>query len=293
MFEKVGLAEGTAARVLREMAITSLPVDPEAIAARHNILVKPKPDTHDGVSGMLVKAGDSFGIMYATRIPSRGFQRFSIGHELGHYFIDGHPEHVLVNGVHESHAGFVSPDPFEQEADFFAATILMPERPFRKELDKHEAGLDGIEALAKTCQTSLTATAIRYATVGRDGVAVILSSGNEIDCCFLSDGMKQAKGTTWLRKGTPVPSNTVTATFNARPANIRTAQRDVGRGRLNDWIGGDKVYSVKEEVIGLGHYGRTLTVLMCQKLSMDIDTGDSGELDEETLVESWTPRFRK
>jgi hypothetical protein len=287
------LAEGSAVRVLREMKIERLPVDPEAIAAHHNILVKPKPDTHDGVSGMLVKAGDAFGIMYATHIPSRGFQRFSIAHELGHYFIEGHPDQVLINGVHHSLAGFISADPFEQEADFFAAALLMPERPFRKELDKSPSGLDSIETLAKACQTSITATAIRYATVGRDGAAVILSSGNIIDCCFLSDGMKKAKGTTWLRKGTPVPPGTLTAKFNAQPENVRTAKRDAGHGLLNDWLGGDKVYRIQEEVIGLGQYGRTLTVLSCQQLSMDVLGDEDDDSFEESLVESWTPRFRR
>ncbi len=74
--------------MLCELGIDGLPVDPEAIAGKHDILVQPKPDAKPGVSGMLVKAGDGFGIMYATHIPSRGFQRFSIAHELGHYIPD-------------------------------------------------------------------------------------------------------------------------------------------------------------------------------------------------------------
>ncbi|MGB8741579.1 MAG: hypothetical protein WCD52_15455, partial [Xanthobacteraceae bacterium] len=31
--------------------------------------------------------GNAFGILYATHVPSEGFQRFSVGHELGHYFL--------------------------------------------------------------------------------------------------------------------------------------------------------------------------------------------------------------
>ncbi|MDX8451014.1 ImmA/IrrE family metallo-endopeptidase [Mesorhizobium captivum] len=125
------LAEAAANAVLRQMKIEGLWVDPEAIAATKGIMVQPKPDTASGVSGMLIKAGDDFGIIYATNIPSRGFQRFSISHELGHYFIEGHPEALLTTGVHQSRAGFVSGDPFEQEADHFAAALLMPESPFK------------------------------------------------------------------------------------------------------------------------------------------------------------------
>jgi hypothetical protein len=169
----------------------------------------------------------------------------------------------------------------------------MPERPFCKELDKHEAGLAGVEGLAKACKTSLTATAIRYATITRDGAAVILSSGDEIDYCFMSDGLKQAKGMNWVRKGSPVPAGTLTAAFNARAENVRTAQRDSEEGRLNDWIGGNRVYRVQEEVVGLGHYGRTLTVLTCEQLSVDPNAGDNDDTEEEDLIESWTPRFRR
>ena len=262
------LAEGTAALVLREMKIDDLRVDPEEIAARKDILVKGKPDAALGVSGMLVKAGDQFGIMYATNIRSKGFQRFSIAHEIGHYCIDGHVEALLESGTHFSHAGFVSADPFEQEADYFAAALLMPETPFKKALDRHQTGLTAVEALRKECETSLTATAIRYATLTRDGVAIILSIGKTIDYCFMSDGLKAAKGISWIRKGTPVPPDTLTSSFNALAENVRLGRKDEGDGRLNDWMGGDKVYRVREEVVGLGQYGRTLTILSCAALEL-------------------------
>lgn len=70
------LAEGTASLVLRELDLHGLHVDPEAVANDKGILVQAKPDTAEGVSGMLLKVGDEFGIMYATNIRSRGFQRF-------------------------------------------------------------------------------------------------------------------------------------------------------------------------------------------------------------------------
>ena len=284
-------AEGTAALVLREMKIEGLRVDPIEIATRKDILVQAKPDTADGVSGALIKAGDQFGIMYATKIPSKGFQKFSIAHELGHYCIEGHSDALLANGAHFSHAGFISNDPFEQEADYFAAALLMPERPFRKEMNRHEPGFTCIEALRKACETSLTATAIRYANLTPDGVAVLLSTGPTIDCCFLSDGLKKAKGITWVRKGTPVPAGTATAAFNALPENVRLAKAESAQGQLQDWMGGDRPYSISEEVEGLGQYGRTLTVLTCDALGLA--EVDEREENDEDLIESWTPRFRR
>lgn len=286
------VAVAAATVVLREMKITGLRVDPKSIAESKGILVQAKPDTAQGVSGALVKAGDEFGIMYATHIPSRGFQKFSIAHEIGHYCIEGHCDALLTTGMHLSHAGFVSDDPYEQEADFFAAALLMPEAPFKRAIENQDAGLSCIEDLRKECETSLTATAIRYSGLTRDAVAIILSKGDTIDYCFMSEGLKQAKGIKWLRKGTPVPAGTVTEGFNARPENVRTASKDAGDGRLNDWMEGDKVYKISEEVIGLGSYGRTLTVLTCKALTMRVEEVEEDD-DEDALVESWTPRFRR
>src|SRR5262245_47692752 len=89
------IAEAAAQLALHEAKIEGLWFDPEAIAASKGITVRAKPDTIDGVSGILIKAGDQFGILYATNVRSRGFQRFSIAHELGHYFIEGHSEVLL------------------------------------------------------------------------------------------------------------------------------------------------------------------------------------------------------
>jgi hypothetical protein len=196
---------------------------------------------------------------------------------------------LLTTGVHQSRANFASHDPFEQEADYFAAALLMPELFFRKEMNRHDPGLTCIENLATTCETSLTSTAIRYANLTRDGVAVILSKGAEIDYCFMSDGLKQAKGITWLKKGTPVPAGTLTSRFISQPQNVRVGARDTADCRLNDWMDGDSVYRVVEEVVGLGQYGRTLTVLTCASLGEGPDEDDV----QEHLVERWTPRFRR
>ncbi len=38
---------------------------------------------------MLLREGNEFGIFYSTAISNKGFQRFSIAHELGHYSLEG------------------------------------------------------------------------------------------------------------------------------------------------------------------------------------------------------------
>src|SRR5262249_5332067 len=109
---RLTMAKQKAEALVREFGFDTLPVDPFAVAGRRNILVQPKADAGEGVSGMLLRHGNNFGILYSTQIPSEGFQRFSVAHELGHYFLEGHLDHVLRDGAHASRAGFLSDDPY-------------------------------------------------------------------------------------------------------------------------------------------------------------------------------------
>lgn len=289
---KLKLAKQKAEAFLRDEGITELAVDPFAIAASRDIEVRAKPSTAEGVSGMLLRHGDTFGIAYATHIPSEGFQRFSIAHELGHYFLEGHVDHILPkDGFHESRAGFVSTDPYEMEADQFAAGLLMPSGPFKKEIGRRRPGLATVEHLGARCKTSLTATAIRFAELSDDAVAVIISTGPTIDYCFLSDRIKSLRELTWLRKGSSVPRNTETARLNADPRRVAGADRAEAEVDIMDWLGGHQSAIVTEEAVGLGRYGKTLTVLSSEDIGREDERDEEDE--EESMVESWTPRFRR
>jgi IrrE N-terminal-like domain len=290
---RLKMAKQKAEAFLRDEGITALPVDPFAIARSRDIEVKPKSDTTGGVSGMLLRHGNSFGILYATHVKSEGFHRFSVAHELGHYFLDGHIDHILAaSGMHTSHAGFVSGDIYELEADQFAAGLLMPTTPFKRALRGRDPGLEVVEALADLCRTSLTATAIRYAELTGDAVAVIISTGPVIDFCFMSDMIKSLPQLTWLRKGAPVPKRTATAQLNADARRVLDGDRAEEEIDVRDWLGGSRSVKATEQVVGLGSYGKTLTVLACPSLQDETYHEDDGD-DDGDLVERWTPRFRR
>jgi Zn-dependent peptidase ImmA (M78 family) len=273
---------------LAQEHFSELPIDPFYIADKLGIIVDPLPPENKGVSGMLVYANNTFGIQYATYTGNPGFQNFCLGHELGHYSIPGHPEKLLRNGYHESQAGFSSGERCELEADHFAAGLLMPSGFFDAALNKVEKGINAVEALAEVCETSLTATAIRYAQRTPDPVAIVVSEGNIIRYCFMSDEMKELEGLCWIKKDTALPRNTATYRFNQSKNNILNGDRAEGVTSLIDWFSCNLQYDVYEEVIGLGEYGKTLTVLSIDKVL------DQEEIDEEDdLMESWTPRFKR
>src|SRR5690606_130086 len=102
--KKRSLAAMAGERIVAERQLR-IPIDPFEIARSEGIMVLEKP-VAGGVSGMFLRVGDEFAIAYAAHLANEGFQRFSVGHELGHYFLEGHIEHVLKAGdVHESRAG--------------------------------------------------------------------------------------------------------------------------------------------------------------------------------------------
>lgn len=275
-----------AENLLEELGITSLPVDPFKIAEALGISLMPMPSISAGASGMLLHVNGQFGIGYPTHIKNEGFKRFSVSHEIGHYRLPGHVDAVIdADGQHFSHAGFVTDEKYEKEADHFAAALLMPTGPFFAELRHAGGGLAVIEKLAGHCDTSLEATAIRYAQCATEPVAIIRSSGRTIDYAFMSDALKDFPGLDWIRKRTPLARDTVTYRFNATMEYVRKAARDDGTSLLQDWFGGPHRQEVVEEVVGLGSYGKTLTVLTGME--------PPGEDDDDDLEEAWTPRFRR
>ena len=255
-------ATQTANRVIEDHEITQLPVDPVAIATKHGIKVG--SGSLDGVSGCLMKVGDTFGILYSDRLSNTGFERFTISHELGHYFLPGHPEALFGNGAttHHSKSGFVSGDPIERQADQFAASLMMPEQLFVEAMRGHgNPGFPAIEFLSDTCCTSIAATALNYARLAEDPVAVVMSRGSTVEWCEMSDTIRDLPGLTWLRKGSAVPRDVATSDFNRSTDNIARASRRESSSLLSDWFDGAPDVEMMEDVVGLGRYGRTLTVL--------------------------------
>lgn len=274
----------------KEKGYDAFPVDPFAIAESEDIIVEPKDPGQIGVSGGIIFHEDSVGIFYATNIKSLGFRRFTVAHELGHYFLEGHPEEILKTApIHISRAGFSQgTSSIELEADHFASGLLMPSKLVEKVIGGNRVGLDGIVALSQLAECSLTASAIRAAECCDYPMAVVVSSGNKVAYAFLSDSFKRLDKLTFLKKGAPLPK-THTLSFNADPQNIRLARSVCGQASLAEWFSCERRLALDEEVIGLGSYGFTLTVLSSEELVDDPD--DEAHDEEQSLHQSWTPRF--
>lgn len=274
----------------KEKGYDAFPVDPFEIAESEEITVEPKAPDKLGVSGGIIFHGESVGIFYATNIRSEGFRRFTVAHELGHYFIEGHPEEILKTApIHISRAGFTQgTSSIELEADHFASGLLMPSKLVGQVIGENRIGLDGIFALSEMAKCSLTASAIRAAECCDFPMAVVVSSNDKVAYAFLSDSFKRLDKLTYLKKGSPLPT-THTLRFNKDQKNISQARSICGQTSLAEWFSCTRRLFLDEEVIGLGDYGFTLTVLASDELAEDPE--DEAYEEEQSLRESWTPKF--
>ena len=275
------LIKAKAKELISRFEIKELPVDPFDIAHKLNIrtLAKP-PNQEGGISGALVRSGNNFGILYATNIPNLGYQRFTVAHEIGHFVLDGHMDHLqLQDGdIHYSKAGFHG-DKYEREADYFAAQLLMPDTLFTEALATNKDGMNAIKNLAHRCQTSLTATAIRYAEKTDSASVVVVSEKNRILYTFFSAEMHRF-GLDYPRKNSPLPGSSLTYEINQ--TSVREDEADTN---IDDWFESDFDLEGKEEVIHLGDYEKTLSLLTFYGDYEDV-------LEEENMVASWEAKFR-
>jgi Zn-dependent peptidase ImmA (M78 family) len=281
-------AELRASEVIAKKNISALPVDPFAIAESEGLLCEKIISPSPGISGCLLKSADQFGIFYSDSFSSDGFRRFTVAHELGHYFLDGHYEHIFADGNvrHQSDSGFTSDDHYEREADSFAAALLMPGSLFKTACVGTQPGLKAVETLAERCGTSLTATAIRYANLSDDPITVICSKDNRVQFAFMSESLKARPGLSWIKRDSGIPDGTATSRFNKDPKSVAQGKRVSSRSSMDTWFDCGGSLEVVEEIVGLGGYGRTLTVLWGESLPDPEDEEENEEEDLENMLPS-------
>lgn len=121
----------------------------ERLGGRINLVAASSFDkTVDG--SVVIQGLRNFDIHLADDVgPLR--QRFTIGHELGHYFL-----HFLANESAPMRAERYGYGPVEREADWFSTGLLMPEAHYKAAHEKFDGALSDIAA-----HFSVSATAAR------------------------------------------------------------------------------------------------------------------------------------
>lgn len=257
-----------AERLLRSLGVSNpAEVDLEAIAF-HLGVVRVKYRPLDGCDARIVGMGDRAIITVNDRQPQTR-QRFSIGHEIGHWH--HHRGRTLFCGATDL-AEHGHAQAFEETANRFASNLLLPGylvEPVARAFP--QLTLKAVREIASMFGASLTATAIRLVEVGHCPAMLI---------CHSLGGRK------WFVRSPGVPDRW----FPQDQLHAESYAFDVLHGHCGEQASPRKIgadawfdrreatsYEVQEQSVLVGN-GEILTIL---------NFTDSDMLEEAELVRRW------
>ena len=287
--DRMGLADCTTPKKLLDALLSqipdvSLPIPIEEIAAALDIEQIQSLDTEGFEGGLIAFDDKSSGKILVNKRSPRQRQRFTIGHELGHFL---NPWHVPPTGGFRCTAGdmrrFDAPSrpdravQMEAEANTFSAGLLMPDARFRRTLRQWGSPeMSHILALAERYDVSKEAAARKYATLHDEPCAIIFSCHNEV-----LYGLRGADFPCLdMRKGRAVPTGSLTKR-KALGDGVIGEQEEVDP---HTWLSRPRgVTCLTEQTLGQRD-GYRMTLLYAELAEAD-DEEDSCQVDE--------PRFRR
>lgn len=234
-------AAARAAEVLKELKCRDAPIDPLAVAKSESPLLKVRGgnfrnqfdgqlEYHKRQNRFLLLFNDKYD-RYARLGTHHPRTRFTISHELGHYFLQPHHTYLLQGGKsHGSKGEYSSPIMMEREADAFAAALLMPESIMGEWVNEGDLTLENIEEWARVFDTSLTSTAKRAIDLSHFPSAVVPIKGGVTRMYHMSDAM--IDGGCYPRpSGSTLPptAQKVWEAFQSGTAQKSSAQSHVGQ----------------------------------------------------------------
>jgi Zn-dependent peptidase ImmA (M78 family) len=262
--EIVDLAEGVVERFCPKSK-----VNPDLIATGNGISIV-HDHFDDAFDGMLEYCENEF-FIYSNldRVEVRGSvrDRFTIGHELGHFYIDEH-RRALQSGKVRSHRSFTEQfeggSLVEYEADLFAASLLMPPSRFDAQRRRSPEGLGGILRLQEIFGASVTSTSVQYVRKCAYPCAAIRWSPTAFEWRIVSPAAWKL-GFRWtLSDSEKVPKDSATgrALLGATDKGVSFAR---GVSTTSFWFqnvtaGSRRDLLLHEDAIQLGRYG-ALTLL--------------------------------
>lgn len=116
--------EQKAREVLMQNDLYEIPVDPVNLAKLHGIEVKNAIFKDSNISGIISKDTDKT-IIFVNSVDPYNRKRFTVAHELGHYFLHLTEDNGSVVDMYRNSTNINNKN--EVEANSFAAAILMDE----------------------------------------------------------------------------------------------------------------------------------------------------------------------
>ena len=256
------LAKANAIKLLKDLYIdTPEKLDLEGIAGMENLFIEERDLT--GKEGELVFKDELGIISIDSKIAEPGQKRFTAAHELGHYFNEVIPEQrkgkrdFYFSCTGEDIRSIYNKNYKETNANEFAAELLMPEEWFKKFTRGKKFNKQLLSETAEYFNTSLSATALRYAEVGNHPTAIIMSKDGRIKWRKINSYFPFH----WIDPGMEVNNNSYAYEFYQNkpvPDEPETVPADAWF--LNDYHF-KKDYFLFEQNIPMYRYNAVLTIL--------------------------------
>lgn len=196
-------AEAASFKLLQKYSIeeTNFPIE-RLIAAEG---IKLEKGGLGGADAWLVRKRNGRGVIRLNeRIANGRRRRFSIAHELGHWLMHVELEQGYLCTAEDLSDYYRSP--VEAEANWFAATLLMPKLKIAGAYRQVDPSFDIIRRIAEEFDTSLTAAGRRLVEVSAEPIWLAESAGGKITWWQRS----KAANYLFLRKGQEIPSDSLT-----------------------------------------------------------------------------------
>lgn len=156
--------------ILKANNINDLPIPIEEIARQRGLDIKAY-DLGEGISGVLAIDSGKGTIGY-NPTESKVRQRFTIAHEMGHFELHRKRNELFIDKefqvMFRDQNSSTGDSKKEQEANGFAAAILMPEKLLRQEIENNGFDISeerSLKELSRMFQVSATAMSFRIANL--------------------------------------------------------------------------------------------------------------------------------
>ncbi len=149
----------------QKFGVKNVPVQIEDIASKLEIKIKKAPAPSDDISGLLIRKNGR-ALIGINENESHVRQRFTIAHELGHFFL--HPAKDAFVDYRDNQTGIIRSSK-ERQANMFAASFLIPQKQITLDVKRIAKGgiFDSeIEILAKKYDVSKEAMNYRLINLG-------------------------------------------------------------------------------------------------------------------------------
>ena len=161
--------EEKAESILKKFEFFHIGFDIHKLVKKLNIELS-KGEVENDISGLLAMSNGKVIISY-NKIEDPKRNRFTIAHELGHYFLHSKDQPFFIDKtpkvMYRNNASSTGEVLKEREANAFAAALLIPQELLSQELDKCMFGGDAIiKHLAREFKVSEQAMTFRLSNLG-------------------------------------------------------------------------------------------------------------------------------